>query len=273
MPHITTPDGIEIHYTDYGSGRPVLLSHGWPLSSQAWQRELKLLADAGYRAIAHDRRGHGRSTGSHTGHELDGYAADLAALVEALQLHDLALVGHSAAGGGEVLRYTAQHGGGRVTRLVLIGAEPRDMVQSETNPAGVPREVFDGMRAGVLDDRAEFWRGLAEAFFGTGGAGPEASAGVKDDFWRQAMQTELAAAYEEIAAFSETEQTDELAALTIPVLIAHGDADQIIPVEAAHAALEHTQNGTLKIYAGAPHGIHGAYQRELFADLLDFLRA
>jgi len=271
MPFITTTDGTEIYYTEQGSGRPVLLSHGWPLSSDAWQLELKLLADAGYRAIAHDRRGHGRSSKTYTGNDMDTYARDLAELVEALDLTDLVLIGHST-GGGEVVRYAAQHGGDRVAKVITVGAVPPVMLKSDTNPEGTPIEALDGIRQGVLTDRSQFYRDLAEAFFGANREGSAVSQGAKDDFWRQGMLVNLAAAYDCVKAFSETDFTEDLVALTVPVLIAHGDDDQIVPIAAAaEKTIGLVQDGTLKVYPGAPHGIYGDYQTALDADILAFI--
>lgn len=272
MPFITTTDGTEIYYTEAGTGQPVLLSHGWPLSSDAWQLEMKLLADAGYRAIAHDRRGHGRSSKTYTGNDMDTYARDLAELVEALDLRDLVLIGHST-GGGEVVRYAAQHGGDRVAKVITAGAVPPQMVQTDTNPDGLPIAVFDGIRAGVLTDRSQFYQDLSEAFFGANHEGAKVSQGAKDDFWRQGMLVNLAAAYDCVAAFSETDFTEDLKALDVPIFIAHGDDDQIVPIGAAALkSAELVKHGTLKIYAGAPHGIYGAYQAELDADILEFIK-
>ena len=271
MPYITTSDGTEIYYTEQGAGRPVLLSHGWPLSSDAWQLELKLLADAGYRAIAHDRRGHGRSSKTYQGNDMDTYARDLAELVEALDLHDLTLVGHST-GGGEVVRYAAQHGAGRVAKVITAGAVPPIMVKSENNPEGTPIEAFDDIRSGVLTDRSQFYRDIAEPFFGANREGSNVSQGAKDDFWRQGMLVNLAAAYDCVKAFSETDFSEDLKALTVPVFIAQGDDDQIVPIGAAALkAIELVNDGTLKIYKGAPHGIYGDYQKALDADILDFI--
>ncbi|KQQ08700.1 alpha/beta fold hydrolase [Rathayibacter sp. Leaf296] len=271
MPYFTTSDGTEIYYTDLGSGQPVLLSHGWPLSSDAWQVELKLLVDNGYRAIAHDRRGHGRSSKTATGNDMDTYARDLAELVEHLDLTDLVVIGHST-GGGEVVRYAAQHGVGRVVKVVTAGAVPPLMVRTESNPDGLPIEVFDGIRAGVLADASQFYIELTEAFFGANREGSTVSEGAKRDFWRQGMLVNLSAAYDCVAAFSETDFTADLEALTVPILLAHGDDDQIVPIhDAALKSIELVQNGTLKIYEGAPHGIAGEYQAKLDADILAFL--
>ncbi|MDD7930699.1 alpha/beta fold hydrolase [Microbacterium thalli] len=271
MPFFTTSDGIEIYYTEQGTGQPVLLSHGWPLSSDAWQVELKVLSDAGYRAIAHDRRGHGRSEKTASGHDMDTYARDLAELVAALDLRDLVLIGHST-GGGEVVRYAAQHGVGRVSKVITIGAVPPIMVAGDTNPDGLPIEVFDGIRAGVLQDASQFYRDLTESFFGANRDGSSVSQGAKDDFWRQGMLVNLSAAYDCIAAFSETDFTDDLVALDVPILLAHGDDDQIVPLGAASAkAAELVTHGTLKVYPGAPHGISGSFRAALHADILEFI--
>jgi non-heme chloroperoxidase len=273
MPYITTSDGTQIYYTDLGEGRPVVLSHGWPLSSDAWQKELKLLADHGYRAIAHDRRGHGRSSQPWKGNDMDTYARDLSELVESLDLHDLALIGHST-GGGEVVRYAAQYGGGRVTKIITAGAVPPIMVKSDSNPDGTPIEAFDEIRAGVLADRSQFYEDLAVPFFGANRDGAKVSQGARDDFWRQGMLVGLAAAYDCVKAFSETDFTDDLKALDVPIMIAQGDDDQIVPIkDAALKSIELVKHGTLKVYPGAPHGIYGAYQDALDADILEFLSA
>lgn len=271
MPTFTTTDGTELYFTDQGTGQPVLLSHGWPLSSDAWQVEIKLLADNGYRAIAHDRRGHGRSSKTYAGNDMDTYARDLAELVEHLDLTNLVVIGHST-GGGEVVRYTARHGGSRVAKVITVGAVPPQMAASAANPDGLPLEVFDGIRAGVLTDAAQFYRDLTEAFFGANRKGSSVSQGAKDDFWRQGMLVNLAAAYDCIAAFSETDFTDDLAALDVPIFIAHGDDDQIVPLStSALRAIDLVEDGTLKIYPGAPHGIHGEFRRELGHDILAFI--
>jgi non-heme chloroperoxidase len=271
MPYITTSDGTEIYYTQQGTGKPVLLSHGWPLSSDAWQVAIKTIADAGYTAIAHDRRGHGRSSKTYTGNDMDTYARDLAELVDALDLQDLVVIGHST-GGGEVVRYAAQYGVGRVSKVITAGAVPPLMVQTEANPEGTPIAAFDGIRAGVLKDASQFYKDLSEAFFGANIEGSSVSQGAKDDFWRQGMLVNLAAAYDCVKAFSETDFTDDLTALDVPIFLAHGDADQIVPIKAAALkSVELVKHGTLKIYEGAPHGIYGDYQDELLKDILAFI--
>lgn len=271
MPYLTTSDGTELYYTMQGDGQPIVLSHGWPLSSDAWQVELKLCADAGYRAIAHDRRGHGRSSKTYKGNDLDTYAKDLAELIDSLDLRTVVMIGHST-GGGEVVKYVANYGQDRVAKVVTAGAIPPIMVKSDSNPEGTPIEVFDGLRQGVLKDRSQFYQDLAEPFFGANRQGSKVSQGAKDDFWRQSMLANLAAAYDCIKAFSETDQTDDLKAIDVPMLIAHGDDDQIVPiVAAANKSIKLVRRGTLKVYPGAPHGIYGAYQDQLDKDILDFI--
>lgn len=273
MPFVTTSDETQIYYTDQGSGRPIVLSHGWPLCSDAWQVELKVFADAGYRVIAHDRRGHGRSSQSYTGNDMDTYAGDLAAVVGALDLHDLVLVGHST-GGGEVVRYAAQHGKGRVAKIVTAGAVPPLMLKTANNPEGTPIEAFDEIRANVLKDRSQFWKDLSAPFYGANRPGSSVSQGARDDFWRQGMLVNLAAAYDCIKAFSETDQTEDLRSLDVPIYIAHGGDDQIVPiVAAAEKSIKLVRQGTLKVYDGAPHGIYGAYQHALDRDILEFIKS
>ncbi|OLT55126.1 alpha/beta fold hydrolase [Cellulosimicrobium sp. CUA-896] len=271
MPYITTSDGTELYYTDQGEGLPVVFSHGWPLSSDAWRKEVKLVADAGYRAIAHDRRGHGRSQQTYHGNDIDTYARDLRDLVEALDLRDVVVVGHST-GGGEVVRYAARYAGGRVRKVFTAGAIPPVMLRSEQNPEGTPIEVFDDIRAGVLSDMSQYWKDLAVPFFGYNREGAAVSQGAIDDFWRQGMLAGLVAAYDCVKAFSETDQTDDLRALDVPIFLAHGSDDQIVPIDAAaRKAAEIVSQGTLKVYEGAPHGISGAYQEQLDQDLLAFI--
>lgn len=273
MPYFTTSDGTQLFYRDWGTGRPVVLSHGWPLSGDAWDVELKLLADHGYRAIAHDRRGHGRSDQPFAGNDMDTYARDLAELVDHLDLRDLVVVGHST-GGGEAVRYAARHGQGRVTKVVTAGAVPPVMVQSESNPEGTPLSAFDDIRAGLLADASQFYRDLAYPFFGANREGSQVSEGAREQFWRLGMAAGLHNAYECVKAFSETDFTEDLKALDVPILIAHGDDDQIVPIhDAAQKAIELVAHGTLKVYPGAPHGVYGAYRTAFDADLLEFIRS
>jgi non-heme chloroperoxidase len=271
MGTITTTDGTEIFYKDWGTGQPVVFSHGWPLNADAWDVELKLAVDHGFRAVAHDRRGHGRSSPLWGGNDMDTYAADLAALVDTLDLQDVILVGHST-GGGEVVRYAARHGQGRVAKLVTAGAVPPVMVKSEANPEGTPIEAFNEIRAGVLADRSQFYKDLSEPFYGANRPGSTVSQGLRDSFWLWSMQVGLKGAYDCIKAFSETDFTDDLRALTVPMLIAHGDDDQIVPIAAAAMkSVKLVQNATLKVYPGAPHGIAGPYQQAFDKDLFDFI--
>jgi non-heme chloroperoxidase len=271
MPYNASPDGTQIFYKDWGTGQPVVFSHGWPLNSDAWDVELKLVADHGFRAIAHDRRGHGRSTQTWDGNDMDTYAADLAALIDALDLRDVILVGHST-GGGEVVRYAARHGGDRVAKIVTAGAVPPIMLKSASNPEGTPIEAFDQIRAGVLADRSQFYQDLSAPFFGANRPGSTISQGQRDQFWRLGMQVGLKGAYDCIKAFSETDFTSDLQALNVPVLIAQGDDDQIVPIaDAALKSAKLVKGATLKVYPGAPHGIAGPYQEAFDKDLLDFI--
>ncbi|MGA8724031.1 MAG: alpha/beta hydrolase [Acidimicrobiales bacterium] len=249
------------------------MSHGWPLNSDAWQVELKVFADAGYRVIAHDRRGHGRSTKTYTGNDMETYAKNLAELVDALNLRDVILVGHST-GGGEVVKYAAKYGKDRVAKMVTAGAVPPIMVKSGSNPEGTPIEVFDQIREGVLKDRSQYYKDLSEPFYGANRKGSKVSQGAKDDFWRQSMLVNLAAAYDCVKAFSETDQTGDLRAIDVPILIAQGDDDQIVPIaDAAEKSIKLVKRGTLKVYPGAPHGIYGDYQDALDKDILEFIAA
>lgn len=269
MAYITTPDGVEIFYKDWGSGPPVVFSHGWPLNADAWDRQLKAVADAGYRAIAHDRRGHGRSTQTYTGNDMDHYADDLAVLLTELDLHDVVLVGHST-GGGEVVHYLARHGSQRVRSAVLLGAVPPLMLRTADNPDGTPLENFDAIRAGVLADRSQFYQELAMPFYGS--EDPTVSQGVRDQFWRLSMQCGMAAAYDCIAQFSAVDYTEDLRTVDIPVLVAHGDDDQIVPIGAsALKTAEILSDATLKVYPGAPHGLHGTFEEEFTNDLLSWV--
>ena len=271
MPSFTTSDGAEIYYTDQGTGQPIVLSHGWPLSSDAWQVEIKRFFDAGYRVIAHDRRGHGRSSKVATGHDMTTYARNLAQLVEHRDLHHGVVIGHST-GGGEVVRYAAQFGKGRVAKVVTVGAVPPIMLKSESNPEGTSIEDLDGIRANVLKDRSQFWLDLVVPFYGGNRPGVDVSEGLKEDFWRQGMLVNLIAAYDCVKAFSETDQTDDLTAIDVPIFIAQGDDDQIVPIAAAaKKSIELVKDGTLKVYPGASHGIWGAYQDELDQDILAFI--
>jgi non-heme chloroperoxidase len=271
MGTITTKDGTEIFYKDWGAGPPIVFSHGWPLTSDAWDAQMVFLAARGYRCIAHDRRGHGRSSQPSKGNEMNTYADDLAALINALDLRDATLVGHST-GGGEVTRYTFRHGTGRVAKLVLVSAIPPLMLKTPTNPSGLPIEVFDGIRAGVLADRSQFYEELSIQFFGANRAGARVTDGVRRAFWLQGMQGGLLGQLECVAAFSETDFTEDLRKLDVPTLFIHGDDDQIVPIGAASiAASKLVRGATLKIYEGAPHGIAATHMERVNEDLLAFL--
>ena len=271
MPFITTADGTNIFYKDWGSGQPVVFSHGWPLTSDAWDPQLKLVADAGYRAIAHDRRGGGRSSQPWQGNDLTTYADDLGALIEQLDLRDVVLVGHST-GGGEVTRYMGRHGTGRVAKAVLLGAIPPLMVQTEANPEGQPVSAFDAIRDGVARDRSQFYKDLSAPFYGANRPGSDVSQGKRDEFWLLSMTVGIKGAYDCVKAFSETDLTEDLKAIDVPTLIAHGDDDQIVPIQAAaRKSINLVKNGELKVYPGASHGLHGDYERQFDADLLAFL--
>ncbi|SNX94216.1 alpha/beta fold hydrolase [Geodermatophilus sabuli] len=273
MPTITTTDGTEIFFKDWGDGQPVVFSHGWPLNGDAWAGQMVFMAGNGFRAIAHDRRGHGRSGQPSDGNDMDTYADDLAQVIEHLDLHDAVLVGHST-GGGEVTRYMGRHGTGRVAKAVLLSAIPPLMLKTEANPEGLPIEVFDGLRTDLLRGPSEFYRQLAEPFYGANRPGSEVSQGQKDDFWRMSMMAGLKGAYECIEQFSEIDFTQDLRQIEVPVLVAHGDDDQIVPFhDAAPKTAELLEDAELKVYPGQPHGLTGAHEQEFNADLLAFARA
>jgi non-heme chloroperoxidase len=271
MPTITTKDGAAIFYKDWGTGRPVVFSHGWPLNADAWDPQLNLVAGKGYRAIAHDRRGHGRSSQTWGGNEMDTYADDLAELLDQLDIRDAVLVGHST-GGGEVVRYLARHGQDRVAKAVLLGAVPPLMLKTSDNPQGSPMEGFDAIRAGVANDRSAFYKALSEVFYGFNRAGAAVSEGKRNEFWLQGMQVGIKGALDCVKAFSETDFTEDLKKIDVPVLVAHGDDDQIVPIEASGLrTAELLSTAMLKVYSGAPHGLNGAFEHEFNTDLLAFL--
>jgi non-heme chloroperoxidase len=274
MPAITTKDGTEIYYKDWGTGQPVVFSHGWPLNADAWDDQAFFVASNGYRAIAHDRRGHGRSSQPWDGNDMDTYADDLAELIETLDLRDIVLVGHST-GGGEVVRYIGRHGTSRVAKILTVGAVPPLMVKTEANPGGTPIDAFNDIRAGVLSDRSQFYQDLSAPFYGANRDGAEVSQALRDSFWASSMQVGLKNAYDCVKAFSETDLTGDLKKIDVPMLIIHGDDDQIVPIDdSARLTVDIVKGSTLKVYPGAPHGLANTtkYKNTLNNDLLAFLR-
>ena len=270
---ITAKDGTEIYYKDWGRGPVVTFSHGWPLNSDAWDAQMLFLAQQGFRVVAHDRRGHGRSGQASSGNDMNGYADDLAVVLETLELKNVTLVGHST-GGGEVTRYIGRHGTSRVAKVVLIAAVPPIMVKTAASPDGLPLEVFDGLRAAVAADRAQFWKEFAIQFFGANRPGARVSQGVLEQFWRLSMQGGLKNVYDCIKAFSETDFTEDLKKINVPALLMHGDDDQIVPVDNSSKKSEKLIPGAKAIYyPGAPHGITITHQDQVNADLLAFLRS
>ncbi|AGB73882.1 MULTISPECIES: alpha/beta fold hydrolase [Rhizobium] len=273
MSTITTKDGTEIYYKDWGTGPVVTFSHGWPLNSDAWEGQMLFLARRGFRVVAHDRRGHGRSSQPRSGNDMNGYADDLAAVIEALDLRDATLVGHST-GGGEVARYIGRHGTKRVAKAVLIAAVPPVMVKSAANPEGLPIEAFDAIRAGLAKDRSQFYRDFAPQFYGANRPGSNVSQGTLDQFWLWGMQAGLLNAYECVKAFSETDFTEDLKKFDVPTLVVHGEDDQIVPIKDTAVKSVRLIKGAKNIYyPGAPHGITATHQDQLNADLLAFLKA
>jgi non-heme chloroperoxidase len=273
MSYITTSDGTDIYYKDWGEGPAVVLSHGWPLSSDAWDGQMLFLAENGFRVIAHDRRGHGRSSQASAGNDMNGYADDLAALIGALDLPDVALVGHST-GGGEVTRYVGRHGTARVREIVLISAIPPALLRTDQNPDGLPREVFDGLRAGLVADRSQFYRDLAIQFYGANRPGSDTTQGVLDQFWNWSMQSGLKNSYECLAAIAESDFTEDLARFDVPTLLIHGEDDQVVPVNLSSVrTAQMVPNAKDIYYPGAPHGITATHQDQINDDLLTFLKS
>jgi non-heme chloroperoxidase len=274
MPTFKTSDGTEIYYKDWGSGQPVLFSHGWPLTADAFEDQMLFLAERGYRCIGHDRRGHGRSSQPWHGNDMDTYADDLAALVEHLDVSNAIHVGHST-GGGEVTRYLGRHGTGRVAKAAILGAIPPLMLKTPANPEGTPKDVFDNLRAASLADRSQLYQDLAAGpFFGFNRPGAAKSQALMDSFWLQSMQSGHKNAFDCIAVFSETDLTEDLKRIDVPLLIIHGDDDQVVPIAAsAHKAAKLAPKATLKVYPGAPHGLCSTHKNQVNEDLLAFIQS
>ncbi|MGA0532361.1 alpha/beta fold hydrolase [Hansschlegelia sp. KR7-227] len=272
MSTITTKDGASIFYKDWGTGQPVVFSHGWPLTADAWDGQMLFLAERGYRVIAHDRRSHGRSSQTWDGNNMDQYADDLAELFEQLDLKDAVMVGHST-GGGEVAHYVGRHGTSRVAKVVLVGAVPPLMLKTDANPGGLPIDVFDGIRKGVFDDRSQFFKDLTTPFYGFNRDGAKVSEGLRDAFWLQGMAGGIKGLYDCIREFSEVDYTEDLKKIDVPALVIHGDDDQIVPIGAAGLlSAKIIPNATLKVYPGGSHGLAQVQQDEFNADLLAFIK-
>jgi non-heme chloroperoxidase len=272
MPTITTKDGTSIFYKDWGKGQPIVFSHGWPLSADAWDEQLLHFASSGYRTIAHDRRGHGRSGQPWDGNDMDTYSDDLASLIEKLELRDIILIGHST-GGGEVTRYLGRHGTRRVSKAVLVSAIPPVMLKSAANPGGLPKSAFDEIRLGVATNRSQFYEDLSAPFFGANRPESKVTQGLRDQFWLQSMQAGIRGSHECIKVFSETDLTEDLKKIDIPLLIIHGDDDQIVPIDdSARLSSKLVKGAVLKVYAGAPHGLPMTLAERFNADVMSFIK-
>ena len=273
MSTLQVKDGTKIAYTDWGTGQPILFSHGWPLAGDAWAQQMLFFASQGYRVIAHDRRGHGKSDQPWQGNNMDQYADDLAELIEALDLRDMIMVGHST-GGGEIAHYVGRHGTGRVAKMVLVGAVPPLMLKTAENPEGTPLEVFDGIRKGTAGDRSQFFKDLSMPFYGFNKEGAKVSEGLRDSFWLMGMQAGIKAAYDCIREFSEVDYTDDLKKIDKPLLVIQGDADQIVPIAASGLkTVKIVKGAELKVYPGAPHGLAETEADKFNADVLAFIKA
>ena len=271
--HVSTKDNIDIFFKDWGAGQPVVFSHGWPLTADAWDDAMMFVAENGYRGIAHDRRGGGRSSQPWEGNDLDTYADDLAAVIETLNLHDIVLVGHST-GGGEVTRYVGRHGTSRVAKMVLVSAIPPFLLKTDKNPEGLPIEVFDELRRGLTADRSQFYEDLSAPFYGANRAGSTVSQGLRDQFWQQCMTVGLKGSYDTIKAISMTDLTMDLEAIDVPTLIIHGDDDQIVPIApSAIKSAKIVKGAQLNVYPGAPHGLTSTMKDQFHGDLHAFLRS
>ena len=272
MTTITTKDGTSIYFKDWGKGPPIVFSHGWPLNADAWDEQLMFFASNGYRVIAHDRRGHGRSSQPWHGHDMDTYADDLASLIGKLELRDATVVGHST-GGGEVARYLGRHGTDRVAKAVLVGAVPPLMLKTQANPGGIPIAAFDEIRAGIAEDRSQFYRDFSAPFYGANRAGSSVTQGMRDQFWLWCMQVGLKASYDCIEAFSATDFTQDLKKIDVPTLLIHGEEDQVVPLPvSAKLAVKLLPQATLKVYPGAPHGLTATHREQFNRDLMAFIK-
>jgi non-heme chloroperoxidase len=271
--HVSTKDNVDIFFKDWGRGQPVVFSHGWPLNADAWDDAMMFVARNGFRGIAHDRRGGGRSSQPWDGNDMDSYADDLSAVIESLDLNDIVLVGHST-GGGEITRYVGRHGTSRVAKMVLISAIPPFLLKTDKNPDGLPVELFDTLRGGIAADRAQFYKDLGMMFYGANREGNTVSQGLLDQFWQQSMTVGLVSAYDCLSAISDTDMTMDLRAIDVPTLIIHGDDDQIVPIAiSSNKSSKMVKGAQYKVYPGAPHGLTSTLKDQFHTDLLAFLKS